>query len=322
MKLIVFSICKDEAETIGRVLDGIPKKIPGITNIKKLVISDGSTDDTALVARRHGAQVLEGIEQKRLAYRFQEAVAMTLDEGADVVVNIDGDLQFNPADIPKLLQPILKEGYDFVAADRFSDGKTGKRIRPHNMPMNKYLANRIGSWIVGSLSKHNFRDVTCGFRAYNRKALIALNINSRYTYTQESFQVLAMKGLNIKAVPVPVKYYPGRHSRVVTSFVGFLFSSAINIMRAYRDFAPLRFFGWLGFWFFALGLIAVGFLGVHWLQTSEFTPYKFVGFIGIYLLTLGLVFWALGLVADMFSRSLNNQEKILEKLKELKWKDK
>ena len=58
MKLIVFSICKDEAKTIGQVLDGIPKKIAGIKTIEKWVIDDGSTDDTAKIAKKHGAHVV------------------------------------------------------------------------------------------------------------------------------------------------------------------------------------------------------------------------------------------------------------------------
>lgn len=315
-KLIVFSICKDEAGTVGQVLDQIPKRIAGVDLIEKWVISDGSSDKTAKVAKAHGARVHEGFTQKRLAFRFQQAVEIALQNGADIAVNIDGDLQFNPADIPKLLKPILAGEADFVAADRFTDIATGRKIRPSGMPAGKYWANRLGAWIVGSLSGQKFRDVTCGFRAYNRKALLALNINSKYTYTQESFQVLAIKRLDIRSIPIKVKYYEGRKSRVVTSFLRFLFGSGINIMRAYRDFAPLRFFGWLGFLSFLLGLGATGFVIIRWLNTGSFSPYKFLGFAGLYFITLAIIVWVIALIADMMSRMLNNQEKILERLKD------
>ena len=318
MKLVIFSICKDEEKTIGELLDRIPQKIKEIDKIETLVLSDGSVDDTVKNAKNHKAtRVVNGINQKKLAYRFEEATRIVLEMGADIAVNIDGDLQFAPEDIPRLIDPIINKGMDFVAADRFTNPKTGERRRPPNMPVGKYWANRIGSWIVGSLSGQKFRDVTCGFRAYNRNALLALNINSKYTYTQESFQILAVKRMNISSVPIEVKYYEGRKSRVVKSFWQFLFGSALNILKAFRDYAPLKFFGMLGFLLFIPGLSLMIFTGIHWLDTGAFSPYKAFGLVGIYLLTLGLLVWALGLVADMLDRILNNQEKILENTKEI-----
>lgn len=316
MKLVIFSICKNEAKTIGKVLNGIPKKIDGIDAIDTLVISDGSTDKTTDVARKNGAtKVIDGNRQKRLAYRFEQAIGIALEMGADIAVNIDGDLQFSPKDIPELVKPILKEGYDFVAADRFTDINTGKKRRPEKMPVGKYWANILGAWIVGNLSGQKFNDVTCGFRSYNKKAMLALNINSNYTYTQESFQVLAVKKFNIITVPIKVKYYKGRKSRVVKSFWQFLFGSALNILRAFRDYAPLKFFGILGFLVFIPGLAMGLFTFIHWFTKGSITPYATVGFIGLYLVTAGLSLWALGLVADMLDRLLNNQEKILEEAK-------
>jgi hypothetical protein len=220
------------------------------------------------------------------------------------------------------LTPIVSDKADFVAADRFTDEQTGKFRRPENMSLGKYLGNRLGSKVVSRLSKHEFHDVTCGFRAYNRKALFALNTDGIHTYTQESFQVLAMKRLRIMALPVPVTYYPERKSRVVKSVGHYVATSSVSILRSYRDFAPLRFFGWLGFVPFVLGLGFLIFLLVHRLVSGEFSPYKFTGFVGIYFLTMGIIFWGLGLVADMLSRMLNNQEKILEHMKRQRFENK
>lgn len=321
MKLVVFSICKDEAKTIGQVLDGIPNKIAGINSIETLVISDGSTDDTAKVAKKHGAtRVIDGSKQKRLAYRFEQAIDTALSMGADVAVGIDGDLQFSPEDIPKLIGPILKGDADFVASDRFTDEKTGKHRRPAGMPVGKYWANRLGARVVGSLSGQKFYDVTCGFRAYNRKAMLALNINSNYTYTQESFQVMAIKKMNIKAIPTEVKYFPGRKSRVVKNFWQFLFGSAFNIIRAYRDYAPMKFFGTIGTILIIPGLVMGGITTIKWLNTGTPKPFITVGFIGLFLFTAGCAIWALGMVADMLDRLLSNQEKILERIKKNQFK--
>jgi len=315
MKLLVVSICHNEAGTIGDVLDGIPGKIEGISTIEKWVIDDGSTDNTGEVAVEHGASLVRDGDQKRLAFRFREAVEIALARGADVMVNIDGDNQFNSNDIPDLVGPIVKDEADFVAADRFSDPQSGKFRRPKNMPLGKYIGNRLGAKVVSRLSKHEFHDVTCGFRAYNRKALFALNTDSTHTYTQESFQVLAMKRMRIMSLPVGVKYYKERKSRVVKSISHYIAISTVGILRSYRDFAPLRFFGWLGFIPFIIGVGFLAFFIVHWIVAGKFSPYKFTGFVGVYFLTMSIIFWALGLVADMLSRMLNNQEKILEHLK-------
>lgn len=319
MKLVVVSICMNEAKTIGQVLDAIPAKIPGVTEIEKWVISDGSTDDTVEVAKKHGAMTRGDGANKKLAFRFREAVDLALSRGADIMVNIDGDMQFNPADIPLFVKPIVDDTADFVAADRFTNPKTGKVEKPLNMPGGKYYGNKVGAWITGKLSGQAFPDVTCGFRAYNRHALLTLNINGVHTYTQEAFQVMAMKRMRIKAIPVHVTYFPGRKSRVVTSIPGYIATSAINILRAYRDFAPLRFFGWLGGLPFVLGIISFVLLGIHWIRTDELSPYKFLGFVGIYLTTLGLILWVVGLLADMQVRLLNNQEKIYENVKAIKF---
>ena len=147
MKLIVVSICKDEAQTIGQVLDRIPQKLKGITTIEKWVIDDGSTDDTATIAKKHGAQVLSDGAQKRLAYRFREATELALKRGADIMVNIDGDLQFMPEEIPLLIEPIINNESDFVAADRFTDPKTG---RTAGLRICRLPSTRAISWALAS----------------------------------------------------------------------------------------------------------------------------------------------------------------------------
>lgn len=321
MRLLIVTICKDEAATIEELVARIPEEVEGITRRDVLLIDDGSSDETVQLAKAAGAMVLSDGVNRGLATRFREAADFALTHGYDLMVNIDGDLQFAPEDIPQFVAPIMAGQADFVAADRFTDPATGEERRPENMPAVKYYGNKLGAYIVSKLSNQAFRDVTCGFRSYNRDALYALNINGKHTYTQESFQMLAAKGLRIATVPVVVKYFKDRQSRVVTSIPKYAMTSAVNILRAFRDFAPLRFFIVLGSIPFVLGLLAVIGLGIYWLQTGSFSPYKFVGFAGIYMISLGIFLYALGLLADMQVRILNNQEKTYEALRRLAHND-
>jgi glycosyltransferase involved in cell wall biosynthesis len=315
----LFSICRNEEATIGRLLDRLPTSIDRIDEIERLVVSDGSSDRTVEVARQRGVRVIDGQRQRRLAYRFQQAVDTALAMGADIAVNIDGDLQFDPDEIAHLVAPIVAGTADVVVGDRFLDPVSGSVRRPVNMPWDRYLGNRVGARVVSRLVKQHFNDVTCGYRAYGRTALLHVNIHSRYTYTQESLQSLCESGLVVQAMPVSVQYFSGRRSRVVESFTGYIATSAVNILRAYRDVAPLRFFVYLSLVPLLFGLAATGLVGGHWLTTGRTSPYTSLGIVGGFSLGVGILLVVTALLADMQVRQTRNQERILRQLREVRF---
>lgn len=319
MKLVIFTPCQNEEATLDELFSRMPKKITGIDSIELLMVDDGSSDKSVEIARKHGVRVVENKRKKKVAYTHMRGIQMALEMGADIAVSIDADLQFAPESIEVMVEPIVTGRADFVSANRFEDPSSGKVVKPENMPVAKYIGNRVGAWLVGTITGEKYPDVTCGFRAYSKEALLHLNINGKFTYTQESFLVLASKKMNIEFVPVEVKYFKGRKSRVVVSILQYISQSGMSIMSSFRDYAPLKFFGLLGLIPFVVGFLAGLFVFIHWIRTGAFTPYKYLGFASIYILSVSFVIWLLGFLADMQDRLLHNQEKILYEIKSIKY---
>src|SRR5205814_5212321 len=134
-----------------------------VTEVEVIVMNDGSTDRTAHIAQRAGALVIDLVGRPGLGQVFRTGLERAMRRGADIIVNIDGDMQFNPLDIRKLVMPLLEDRADFVTCTRFADPQ-----RRPQMPAVKYYGNRIVTrvinWICGGTC---FTDVSCGFRAFN-----------------------------------------------------------------------------------------------------------------------------------------------------------
>jgi len=119
MKLIIQIPCYNEALTLPETLSHLPKKIDGIDQIEYLVVDDGSQDNTAEVAKEHGANhVIRLKKNQGLAGAFKAGLDACIRLGADIIVNTDADNQYVSADIPKLIEPILKQNAELVIGDR------------------------------------------------------------------------------------------------------------------------------------------------------------------------------------------------------------
>lgn len=310
LRLIVAIPCLNEAATIAQVVREVPRHMEGVTQVDVLVVDDGSTDDTAAQATQAGAIVLRHPRNRGVGSAFQSAVGYAVDHGYDLMVNIDGDRQFNPQDIPKLVAPVVAHEADMVTASRFVDSD----FIP-DMPKVKLYGNHMMSYLISTLVRRKFADVSCGFRCYSREALLRLNLHGAFTYTQETFLDFAAKRMEIKEVPIKVQYFADRKSRVAGSIVKYAINTAKIIFRGYRDYFPLRFFWSIALALFVPALIlAVIFFG-HYFLTGKFTGYLFAGFSSAFLIVMSSVFFVLGIVTDMLDRIRTNQERILYLLK-------
>lgn len=171
------------------------------------------------------------------------------------------------------------------------------------------------SALINRLAGRSFHDVSCGFRAYSREALLQLNLHGRFTYTHEVFLDLSRKQLRILEVPIRVQYFPDRRSRVASSLPRYAAKTLSTIIRFYRDYNPIPFFWTISA---VCAVVAAG-LGAllmnHYLQFGYFTGHIWAGFVGGFFALLSLVFFVVGLVADLLDRIRDNQERILYLLK-------
>src|ERR671928_703109 len=119
MKLIIQIPCFNEEHTLPLVLADLPREVDGFDAVEWLIIDDGSRDRTIEVARAGGVDhIVRLTNNKGLAAGFQAGLDACLKLGADVVVNTDADNQYNGADIPKLVAPIVRGDADMVVGDR------------------------------------------------------------------------------------------------------------------------------------------------------------------------------------------------------------
>ncbi len=167
------------------------------------------------------------------------------------------------------------------------------------------------SRLISFLSSQKITDVSCGFRAYSREALLNLNLFGKFTYTQESILDLSYKELRLKEIPIKVTYFPERRSRVASNILNYAWNTSKIILRTARDYKPLKFFGFIGIGLFCVGIALDLSLIYHFLNTGSFSPYKILGFAGAFLNATGLTIVAMAMIADMLNRMRINQERIL-----------
>ena len=254
MHLFVLIPCKDEATTLPRVLEGIPRAIPGVSRISVLVVDDGSVDGTADVAVAHGADhVIRFATNRGLARAFAVGMDRCLELGADLIVGTDGDNQYKSSQISDLLAPILRGEADLVVGDR------GVASNPH-FAFLKRLLERMGSLVVGVAAGRRIPDAVSGFRAYSREAALALNVSTTHSYSVDTLLQAVRKGLALKFVPVETNATE-RKSRLAPSTAIYIRRQAATALRLYYIYQPLRLFAAAG----ALMVAAGAALGIRFL---------------------------------------------------------
>lgn len=297
-KLCIVIPALNEAATIAQVINGIPKQIPGINEQEIIVVDDGSTDETATLARALGAQVVSHGQTRGVGAAFRTGIQEALRRQADMIVHIDGDGQFDPTDIPQLIAPIQNGAADIVTCTRFSDPK-----RYPKMPLLKKIGNKIVRSIVNRAVDRHFTDVSCGYRAYSREAALRLTLFSSFTYTHEVILDAVLKGLRIQEIRLEVRGERAvGKSRVAKNIFVYGVRWLAIFFRTLRDSSPFQVFGVLASFSGGAGILIGIFLFIHWLQTGQTFPYRSLVTVSAVFILLGTFLMTIALLADMLRR--------------------
>ena len=300
-KIIAIIPAFNEESTIRSVISETMKWVDQI-----IVADDGSTDNTASIARELNTIVLSHSRRMGVGAAFSSGIDKALSLGADIVVTLDADGQFDPNEIPKLIQPIIEGKADFVTGSRFLNDNQVPGMNKTKRIGNSFFT-RLTNWLTGM----NFTDTQCGFRAYSKEALLRLTTFGRYTYTQEVFLDLVNK--NMRAIEVPVRVFSRKSgkSKVVRNPFSYGLRALKIILQAERDHHPLRFFTAISLCFIIPSITMFSFVFAHWLVSGKTSPFTSLLSISGTLFLVGIIFIVLALIADMQGRQRKIQEEIL-----------
>ncbi len=260
-------------------------------------VDDGSQDGTfSALTRLHA--VADNVKVVRLRRNFGKAAALQAGFEAaegEIVVTIDGDLQDDPAEIPRLLAK-LDEGFDLVS---------GWKARRRD-PLSRRIPSRIFNGVTGRLSGLRLHDLNCGLKAYRADVLRGLRI---YGELHRFIPVLAhYRGFRV--AELPVNHRPREHGRsrygMERYLRGFLDLLTVTFMGRYRH-RPLHLFGGLGLALAGLGSLVLVYMAALKIG-GEAIGHRPLLTLGVLLVVVGMQFLSLGLLSELITSHHEERE--------------
>jgi len=281
----------DEERSVALLYDELRSALqPLDTSWEAIFVDDGSTDGTfAALTRLHSAA--DNVRVVRLRRNFGKAAALVagFDQArGDTVVTMDGDLQDDPAEVPRLLAK-LDEGFDLVS---------GWKARRRD-PLSRRILSRIFNSVTSRFSGVRLHDMNCGLKAYRAEVVHGLRL---YGELHRFIPVLAhYRGFRI--AELPVNHRPRGHGRsrygIERYLRGFLDLLTVSFIGRYRH-RPLHLFGGLG-----LALMTIGIGILIYLTVDKALGHAIGGrpllTLGVLLVVVGLQFFSLGLISEMIT---------------------
>ena len=287
----------------------LPRVVSGFDEVLWLVVDDGSSDETAEVAKACGADAVVKLTQnKGLAVAFQVGLDASLRLGADVIVNTDADNQYSASNIPDLVEPITSGDADLVVGSRdISNHEEFSTL--------KKSLQKIGSWVVRQASSTEVSDVTSGFRAYSKEAALQVNVVSQFTYTLETLIQAGRSDLVVSDIPIKVNPTT-RPSRLFRSKRQYVRRSAGTISRVYAMHQPLRVFNIPAAIFALVGIVLFGRFGWFYVTAGGEGHIQSL-IVGAVCLLVAMQMLMLGLLADLLRSNRVISERVLRRVRNI-----
>jgi glycosyltransferase involved in cell wall biosynthesis len=209
-KVVVVMPAYNAAKTLRITYDAIPKG-----NVDHVIlVDDGSSDETLKIAKELNLEVF--VHARNFGYGGNQKTCYTeaLKAGADIIVMLHPDYQYDPTLLPNIVGPIKAGEADVVLGSRFLRGS----VMGQGMPWWKFLGNRFLTRLENSVLGLNLAEYHTGYRAFSRRVLeeVPFLLNSdNFVFDQEMLVQAVHLGFSIKEVPVPTRYFPEASS---TSF--------------------------------------------------------------------------------------------------------
>ncbi len=288
MRLIVIIPAHNEEKSVGRVLADIPTTLPGLSDIRSIVIDDGSTDQTVAKARASGATVMSHSSRLGLAAAFRTGLKAALASGADVIVTLDADGQYKAGEISLLWKEMRRTHADLVVGNRCV-------FAQKHMPAGNRIGNILGSLMLRVMGVTHIRDASSGFRMFSAELGKSLRIMSRHTYTHE--MLIQADAYGFRAAEIPVTFLPRAHgkSKLVRTLRHHILRSCGTIVRSTFLYRPLRKFLLLS----AICMVGAGLMTAYAFRDFTFHFRTFT--VAFLFAVVGLQFLILGVIAEAFA---------------------
>jgi glycosyltransferase involved in cell wall biosynthesis len=202
-KIVVVMPAYNAASTLRATLDGLDRE--QLDHV--ILVDDASGDETAALAEELGLQVHVHPTNRGYGANQKTCYRLALDAGADVVVMVHPDYQYEPRLAAALASMVATGVYDCALGSRM----LGRGALAGGMPLHKFLANKALTFIQNLCTGENFSEYHTGFRAFSREMLLALPLEHNSDGFQFDNQILAqaiMGRYRIGEMSVPTRYFP------------------------------------------------------------------------------------------------------------------
>ena len=202
-KVVVVMPAYNAAKTLRMTYQELPHDVVDLV----ILVDDGSKDDTIKIARERGLEIF--VHNRNYGYGANQKTCYreAWRAGADIIVMVHPDYQYDPTLLPEIIAPIVRGEADVVLGSRLLGGDVMKQ----GMPWWKFLANRFLTELENSVFGLKLAEYHTGYRAYRRSALETVNVDMNsdaFVFDQEIMAQFVEARMRVAEVPVPTRYFP------------------------------------------------------------------------------------------------------------------